>query len=113
MKRPLTSWDMVFSYYYGSGIPIVPSLQQTAWDCLTLAMLSNSMDKQAADNALPLLTSSYVFQFSDSNHCESKLRTHRGSYGAYVPDLSYAISVQGLDRFFQYREETYRWMLNV
>lgn len=76
-------------------------------------MLSNSTDKQLPENAVSTSCLPSVFQFSDNRDSESKSLTPHGSYAVYVPDLSYAISVQGLERFIQYREETYRWMLHV
>ena len=76
-------------------------------------MLSNSTDKQLPENAVSTSCLPSVFQFSDNRDSESKSLTPHGSYAVYVPDLSYAISVQGLERFIQYREETYRWMLHI
>lgn len=62
----------------------------------------------------PVTTSrSQTFYFSDQCMNCSKYRDKSGTDGVYLPDLSYAMSVQKLESFIHYREETYTWMLRV
>ena len=60
---------------------------------------------------------SFTFVFSSDSTIGKK--SDRGfiedlSYSSlYLPDPSYALSVQKLDRFISYRQQAYEWMINV
>ena len=56
-----------------------------------------------------------VFSFEKESHIRS-----RGGYlqdgehkNVYLPNPSYAFTVQNSERFVVYREQTYRWMVDV
>lgn len=58
---------------------------------------------------------SFVFS-SDSTIGNKSARSFVENFSytsLYLPDPSYALSVQKLDRFISYREQTYEWMIKV
>lgn len=61
------------------------------------------------------ISSTFVFSF-DSNSELSSRRNHMNSYEyavQYLPNPSYAVSVQKMDQLVRYREHTYHWMVKV